>query len=150
MKEPSCETREPPSAELQRLWFATLKREWSSLVVVPAHPGGAALAVGRGLAQVAALHKDGAVKLIAVEGADLQSASRLIIEMTAHVAAGGVAIVVLESVVGNPAGIPIALAADAALLCVRLGEADLESAERTVELIGAERIIGAVALDAKG
>ena len=142
-------TTELPSSEMQRLWFATLKKDWNSLVVLPAHPGGAATGVARALAQVASLHKDSAIKLISGEGADLQNASRLIIDMTTHVAAGGLVIVVLESVVSNPAGIPVALAADAALLCIQLGETDFESAERTVELIGESRFVGAVTLDLK-
>jgi hypothetical protein len=138
-----------PSAELQRLWFATLKKDWSSLVVLPAQPGGAATNVARALAQVAAVHKDSPIKLISGEGADLQNASRLIIDMTSHVSAGGLVIIVLESIVSNPAGIPVALAADAALLCVQLGETDFESAERTVELLGENRFVGAVTIDMK-
>jgi hypothetical protein len=66
--------------------------------------------------------------------------------MTSHVAAGGISIVILDSVLSNPAGIPVALAADAALLCVALGQTDFESAERTVELIGAERFVGSVTI----
>jgi hypothetical protein len=69
--------------------------------------------------------------------------------MTSHVASGGLVIVVLESIVSNPAGIPVALAADAALLCIQLGETDFESAERTVELLGESRFVGAVTLDLK-
>jgi len=142
-------TAEMPSAELQRLWFATLRKDWSSLVVLPAHPGGAATSVARALAQVGAIHKDSPIKLISGEGADLQNASRLIIDMTTHVASGGLVIVVLESVVSNPAGIPVALAADAALLCIQLGETDFDSAHRTVELLGESRFVGAVTLDLK-
>lgn len=142
-------TKDMPSAELQRLWFATLKKDWSSLVVLPAHPGGQATNVARALAQVAAVHKDAPIRLISGEGADLQNASRLIIDMTTHVASGGLVILVLESVVSNPAGIPVALAADAALLCIQLGETDFESAERTVQLLGESRFVGAVTLDLK-
>ena len=141
--------KDMPSAELQRLWFATLKKDWNSLVVIPAHPGGAATSVARALAQVAAVHKDQPIKLISGEGADLQNASRLIIDMTTHVASGGLVILVLESIVSNPAGIPVALAADAALLCVQLGETDFDSAERTVALLGESRFVGAVTLDMK-
>ncbi len=150
MKPPVAPTSpEAPSADMQRLWFATLKKDWSSLVVLPAHPGGAAASVARGLARIATLHKDAPVKLISGEGADLQNASRLIIDMTSHVASGGLVIVVLESIVSNPAGIPVALAADAALLCIQLGETDFESAERTVELLGQSRFVGTVTLDMK-
>ena len=135
---------ELPSTEVQRLWFATLKKEWSSLAVLPAHPGGSAAVVGKALAQVASLHKDSPIKLINAQGTDLAGASRLIIDMTSHVGMGGLAIVVLDSVISNPAGIPVALAADSALLCVQMGEADVDSGKRTIELIGESRFVGAV------
>jgi hypothetical protein len=51
-------------------------------------------------------------------------------------------IVALEPVVANPFGIAVALASDAALLCLTLGETRLDSARRTVELIGPERFVG--------
>jgi hypothetical protein len=57
-------------------------------------------------------------------------------------------IVSLEPVVSNPLGIAVALAADAALLCITLGETLLASAKRTVDLIGPERFIGSVVLRA--
>lgn len=138
-----------PSPEVQRLWFAALKRDWASLVVLPAHPEGSAEGVAQALAKVAQLHKDDGVKVISARGADLAASSRLIIDMTSHVAQGGMCIVVLDSVLTNPAGIPLALAADAALLCVHLGEADSESARRTVELVGVSRFVGAVTLPAR-
>jgi hypothetical protein len=138
---------ELPSAEVQRLWFATLKRDWSSLALVPSQPGGSASEVGRALAKVAALQKDSAVKFVNAEGVDLASASRMIIELTQHVSAGGITIIALDSVIENPAGIPIAMSADAALLCVQLGQSDTDTAERTLELIGKERFLGAVTTD---
>ena len=147
---PAAAAPDAPSAEMQRLWFGTLKKDWSSLVVLPAHPGGAAISVGRALAQVGALHKDVPIKLISGEGADLQNATRLIIDMTTHVASGGLVIVVLDSLVSNPAGIHVALAADAALMCIQLGETDFDSAERTIDLIGGpSRLVGSVTVDMK-
>ena len=133
-----------PASEVQRLWFAALRRDWASLAVLPAHPEGTADAVAQALARVAKIHKDEAVKVISARGADLAATSRLIIDMTSHVAQGGLCIVVLDSVLTNPAGIPLALAADAALLCVELGETDSDSAKRTVDLVGASRFVGAV------
>lgn len=148
MSAPAIE-KELPSPEAQRLWFAALRREWSSLAVLPGHPEGSAEGVAQALARVARLHKDEGVKVISARGADLAATSRLIIDMTTHVAQGGLCIVVLDSVLTNPAGIPLALAADAALLCVELGEADSESAKRTVELVGDSRFVGAVTVPAR-
>jgi hypothetical protein len=155
MTAPSTETAPPalsdkdiPASEIQRLWFAALRRDWSSLAVLPAHPEGSADGVAQALARVARLHKDEGVKVISARGADLAATSRLIIDMTSHVSTGGLCIVVLDSVLTNAAGIPLALAADAALLCVELGEADSDSARRTVELVGASRFVGAVTVPA--
>lgn len=140
--------KDAPSSEVQRLWFAALRRDWASLAVLPAHPEGSAEAVAQALAKVARIHKDEGVKVISARGADLAATSRLIIDMTSHVAQGGLCIVVLDSVLNNPAGIPLALAADAALLCVELGETDSDSAKRTVDLIGSSRFVGAVTMPA--
>lgn len=140
---------EMPSTDVQRLWFATLKKEWSSLAVIPSHPGGSAGAIAKALARVATLQKDSTIKLITAEGTDLAGASRLIIEMTTHVAQGGLAIVVLDSVISNPAGIPVALAADAALLCVQLRQADVDTGRRTLELLGEAKFVGAVSFESE-
>jgi hypothetical protein len=85
------------------------------------------------------------VKLIDAESATVASSSRLVLAMSNHVATGGLVVAVLDSVVQNQAGIPLALTADAVLLVVDLGEAESAAARRTLELIGRERIIGAVA-----
>lgn len=140
---------EMPSTDVQRLWFATLKKEWSSLAVLPSHPGGSAEPIARALAKVASMQKDAAIKLIDASGTDLAGASRLIIEMTSHVAQGGLAIVVLDSVISNPAGIPVALAADAALLSVELKSADVDTGRRTLELLGEAKFVGAVSFESE-
>jgi hypothetical protein len=133
-----------PTAEIQRLWFATLKKEWSSLVVIPAHPGLSAVPLTKALTEVATLHRGSAVKFLSAEGVDVSGTSRLIVEMTSHVSSGGLVLVALESVLAQPAGMPVALAADAALLCVELGETDAALAKQTVEALGETRFIGAV------
>lgn len=139
-----------PSAELQQLWFATLNRPWSSLVVVPAHPGMSSLFVARALAEVGGVHRSSPIRVISAEGIDMGGASRLIIEMTSTVAQGGLVIVAIDSVVTNPTGIPVSLAADAVLMCVALGQSDFKSARKTVELIGKDRFLGTVTLQFEG
>ncbi len=56
----------------------------------------------------------------------------------------GRAIVAIRAVVDEPLGIAIAHAADAVLLCVEMGRSRAGAARRTTELIGADRIVGAV------
>ena len=138
---------QPVPVELRRLWFAALRREWSSLVVVPAHPGGSALQVAEALVQIGGIHGSRPVRLLDARTLVLKEAAKLVVEMSSWAAAGEVVIVVVDSVVWSETGIPLLLAADAALLCVTLGESDFDSAKRTIELVGRERFLGSVVLD---
>lgn len=128
-----------PQDEFRDLWFAAVRQEWSSLVVVPAHAGASAIPVARHLAEI------GGVDLICAEGVTPGSSTRVTQGMLASAARGRV-IVALDPLVSNPAGLPVALAADAALLCVILGQTEIASARRTVEMIGLDRFIGCIAL----
>jgi hypothetical protein len=143
-----------PSRDLQELWFATRRWEWSTLVLVPAHPGGSAIEVAKALARVSGLRGGKALKITA-EGMSLASTSDLVEDIAARSTIrsmkagndrGKQTIIAIDSVVSNPAGIAVAVAADAVLLCVELGRTAIESAQRTVELIGRERFIGCVVI----
>jgi hypothetical protein len=132
--------------EAQQLWFATLRQPWSSLVVIPADSKLSGMVVARALAEVGGLHRGSPIQLISAENLDIAAASRLIIEMTSRVAGGNQVIVAIDSVLSNSTGIPVALAADAALLCVGLGETEFRSARRTLDLVGKNRFLGSVTL----
>ncbi len=56
----------------------------------------------------------------------------------------GRAIISIQPVVDEPLGIAIAHAADAVLLCVELWKSRSSAARRTAQLIGTDRIVGAV------
>lgn len=56
----------------------------------------------------------------------------------------GRAIIAIQPVVDEPLGVAIAQAADAVVLCVEMGRSGIAAARRTVDIIGAERVIGAV------
>ncbi|MGQ0507141.1 MAG: hypothetical protein ACT4TC_17675 [Myxococcaceae bacterium] len=136
----------PPDAELQQLWFAIIRREWSSLVVIPAQPGGSTVELAKALAAIGTVQRGTEVRVINAQRAELRGTSKLIVEMTSVVRGGGVCLVAVDSVVENQAGIPLALAADAALLAVTLGETDLVHAKRTLELVGESRFVGSVTI----
>jgi hypothetical protein len=126
--------------EFRNLWFAIVRHEWSALAVLAAHAGRpSALIVARALAEI------GGIQLISAEGVTPASSTRITQEMLICAARGRV-VVGLDPVVSNPAGLTVALAADAALLCVALGETDIASARRTLEMVGHDRFIGCVAL----
>ena len=138
-----------PPFEVQELWFATLRAEWTSLAVVPAHAGGSAYELARALAEAGSLHRGTPVRLVKADANDLPQTARFV-DSLSHKSGGGSAkrggevIVAVDPVVDNPLGIAIALAADAVLVTIELGVTDLASARRTVEMVGRERLLGCV------
>ncbi|HTO98275.1 MAG TPA: hypothetical protein VMK66_14600 [Myxococcales bacterium] len=150
-----------PPRELQELWFATRRRDWRTLVVVPAAPGQSALPIAKALGEVGGFIRMNPVRVINAEGLDLARIASLVMDMAGNDAApvwtvntpggGGPAreaasrdatIVALDSVVANPLALPVALAADAVLICVALGKTEVAAARHTVELVGRDRVIG--------
>jgi hypothetical protein len=169
-REPAAaELRSPgrPSREFQELWFATRRRAWNTLAVVPGAPDASAMPVAQALAEVGQLIHRAPVKVMRVESMDLGEIADLVMGMSGALppppvsvwtstapgrgtpgggtgAASGPVILALESVVANPLVLPVALAADAVLLCIELGQTELASARHTVELLGRDRLIGSV------
>jgi hypothetical protein len=139
-----------PSAELQRLWFATQARPWNSLAVLPVAPGGPALEVAQALHEVGSRASPVPLRLLDGRSVSLSTSAGLIVNMTALQQAGpgrqgSRVVVVLHSVLAELAGIPVALAADAVLLCIELEKTTLEDARRTLALVGgAEKVIGCI------
>jgi hypothetical protein len=145
-----------PPFELQELWFSTLRTEWSSLAIVPAHPGGSAERIAKALADVGGRHRGSPILLVKADGSDLAHTAQLVDSLSRRSGAtgsnrrGGEVIVSLDPVVTNPLGIAIALAADAVLVTIELGVTDLHSARRTIELVGRERLLGCVVVNRGG
>jgi len=135
------------SQQLYQQLLTCMRGTWRSLAVVPAQPGLSARLVADALVAVSGLVRGAAAKLFSAEGLELAGASKVIVDMMTHVEAGGLAIVLLDSVVRKQSGIPIAMAADASLLVVHLGLASTENAQKTVELLGRDKFIGAVTLE---
>jgi hypothetical protein len=159
--QPSAAAVVAPPRDMQELWFATRRREWNTLCVVPAAPGLSALPVAEALAKVGQLIRGHPVRVINAEGVDLSQIAQLAAEMTGQakpstvwtsvasrrpsaVPDGSPVIIALESVVGNPLALPVALVADAILLCVELGQTGVENARHTIHLLGRERLLGTV------
>jgi hypothetical protein len=133
--------------QLYQQLLTCMRGTWRSLAVVPAQPGLSARLVADALVDVSSLVRGASAKLFSGEGLELAGASKVIVDMMTHVESGGLAIVVLDNVVRKQSGIPIAMAADATLLVVHLGLASTDNAKKTVELIGADKFIGAVTLE---
>jgi hypothetical protein len=142
----------PDAAVWQSLWFAVRSKPWASLAVLPAGPRESALAVANALYDVGALVSGGPMRLLDARAVNLTSSASFIVNMTSLVSGPGErrtggeqrVIVLLSSVIEQLAGIPVILAADAVLLTITLGKTTIDSARRTLELLGADRVIGCV------
>ena len=138
----------PAQQQLYQQLLTCMRGEWHSMVVVPASPQGSAESVAHALVEVSTLVRGKKAKLFSTEGLEVNDVSRVIVDMMQHIAAGGLAIVSIDSVIAAQSGVPVTLAVDVALLVVQLGVTHMEDAKRTVELIGTKKFLGAVTLEA--
>jgi hypothetical protein len=141
---------EPIPNELLHLWTLLTQREkWSSLVVVPAQPGTSGLAAGRAIVSVGNQYRERPIRLINAEGLRPGAASRMVRDIRASVEQGGMIVTCIDSIITNPVGLEVALAAERALLCVPLGSTQFSEARLTLERIGKARFLGSVCTQAK-
>jgi hypothetical protein len=136
---------EPADPQLQRLWFATLRKPWSCLAIVPADASVALGDVPELLLAVGQEHGARQVRLVNGRGAQLADVHRVVSSLRLTSPSECV-MVAVDAFADSPAAVPIVCAASAALLVVRVGESHMEAARQTVETIGRDRIIGAIVL----
>ncbi len=141
----------PPALARQQLWFSIQRFDWSSLVLVPADPDTSALEVARALHEVGRLTMGDRLRLLDGRGLKLPATAPMILDMSgaAPVRPAGTewserVLVVVDSIIAHPSGIPVALAADAVVLCLTLGKTPVASARETLKLIGSQRFIGCI------
>lgn len=134
--------------ELQQMWLSLMGWGWSSLVVVPTDPDFSASVVTGALAEVAAVHNVGPFRIIDALGATPAVGEQLAQEMASVLAGGSRAVAAVDSLMQSLGGVPLVRDAEAALLVVRLGSANFEYVQSTIDIIGRERILGAVTLPA--
>jgi len=142
---------ELPDPEYQELWFALSRKNWSSVVLVPADEGQSAAQLATALADVGRRLRYTPVTAMVADQLDFAAAA----QMTPRVAAPnqpgrpkalaaptGQVIVAIPPVVVEPLGVAVARAADAAVLCLEVGRSRMSAVRRTIELIGREQIAG--------
>ena len=148
------------SADAQRLWLEVRRRQWLSLVMVPADPGTVAAGIATSLAEAGATLGDRELRVLNAEGMGTEAIRTVIadLKLIAELSSGAVSantgnpwrvVITIDSVETNPLGVILAQAADAALLCVRKGKTELAAARKTVELIGRDLFIGSVVLSGR-
>lgn len=125
----------------QRLWLATLRREWLRLVIVPAAPETDTLRVARTLAAVGREHIGKPVDLVDATELELGSLTNGLEDLARRAEAGRRTIVALPSVLTNPIALTIAQSCEASLVCVRLGD-PIDAAMKTIEELGVDHVLG--------
>jgi hypothetical protein len=139
--------------DIQEVWFALARRPWRSLVLVPADEGGSAAAIAASLADVGRRLRETPVTfLIMADPLDFASAAKIVaaFDLTKQggsplaVAPTGKVIVAVQPVIVEPLGLAVTEAADAVVLCIEVGRTRFAAARRTMDLVGRERIAGAL------
>jgi hypothetical protein len=134
-------------SDLERLWTALMLRPWVSLAVVCPEDGRTGWRLIQEVAAVATRGQSRRVRALNALQAPGGRATAI-----AHALARAAAssrdqtryLLAVDSPLVTPAGGPILAACDAVLLVLHRGQTRLADARRTADLIGRERLVGAV------
>lgn len=127
---------------LQLLWLAMQQRVWRSLAILGASEGIDTLAVADTLAKIAWAYTGQPTCVLDMRDLSLRLLEHQIRDMAAQLQGGERVFVALRSMNENPTAVPLAMAADAVVLCVELGRTDIKGARRTLATIGREKFLG--------
>ena len=137
------------------LWFALAKRHLTSVALVPADGSVSLSRVGEvatALADVGQRLVDLPVTAIVLDAMDRALIARVGAVLTTAREGNSTwsghsplaVIVAVPSVLDEPVGLALAQAADGVVLCASMGETRLDEAQRTRDLIGADRVVGCI------
>jgi hypothetical protein len=135
---------------LQKLWLATQSRPWRSLAVVPSGAEVDTLAVATLLAKIAWSYHRQPTAVLDLRDLTLRMVEHRLRELGEQLAHGERVFIALRAVSQNPTTIAVTRMSDAAVLCVRLGDSLIRTANSTVEEIGREKFLGSVLVRNKG
>jgi hypothetical protein len=147
--------RSPRDLEIEGLWFTLSRIPWRTLVMVPSDEGASAVEVAAALADVGRRLRSGPVTFLLLSGPmDYAAAGKIVSAVGGRRDAGqteerqgdGRLIIAIPPVVTEPLGLAVTEVADAVVLCVQRGESRMRVAERTLELVGRDRVVGALML----
>jgi hypothetical protein len=126
------------------MWNGLLSSSWTALAVVPTDGEVSAdLVVDSMREAIAGAHAP--VRCFDARGLDPAAAKTMAHEVASGRARGNRSVLVVDPLTKSLSGVHLVTEADAVLLVVRVGAMDLESLKSTVNIVGAERIIGSVA-----
>jgi len=120
----------------QHLWLALEKRRWRSLALVSASTGTPTLAAANSLANIAWWYTGVPSCVFDMRDLSLRLLEHQLRDMATQLNGGERIFIALRSTLENPTAVPLAQAADAAVLCVELGKTDMRGAQRTLDAVG--------------
>jgi hypothetical protein len=126
------------------LWFTLVRFPWTSLCLVPANSHASALFAANGLAAVGRRYERDPIHVIDAERIASGDLGTILTALEERNAVGTRVLVAVSSPLTHDAAIPAARAADAAVLVVRVGDARIEDARRTLDCIGSGNFIGSI------
>jgi hypothetical protein len=137
----------PIAAAWQRIWLRAQGRDWVSMALIGTSQTSPE-ATMRVAGMLARISEELGHPLVVLDGrsVELRTMASIQARMRSLSARGTRAISVLQLPLYNPITVPIAQAADAAMLCVFIGESSVVSSEQTIEQIGRDRFLGTVIL----
>jgi hypothetical protein len=129
---------------LQQIWLAANARSWRSLAIVAASANVSTIDTANVLAKIAWLYSGEPTSVFDLRGVSLRLVEHQVNDIQARVSLGDRVFIALRSATEDPTAVPIARAADAAVLCLMLGQTDGQSALTTVNAIGRDRFLGSI------
>src|SRR5262249_32414390 len=120
------------------------RRPWRSLAVVSASKGIATLALSNTLAKMAWWYTGEPTCVFDMRDLSLRLVEYQLRDMASQLEHAKRVFIALRSTSENPTAVPLARAADAAVLCVELGKTDIKGAQKTLDEVGRERFLGTI------
>ena len=135
---------------LQTLWLSLQRRTWQSLAVLAASKGVPTLEAANALARIGWWYTGQPSCVFDMRDLSLRLLEHQIRNMGAQLQGGERVFVALRSPAENPTASPLAMAADAVVLCVELGKTDIKGAKQTIANIGRDKFLGTILVSSSG
>lgn len=126
------------------VWFAFAQKNWTSMVLVPAHPNVSVLAVARALASAARAYAEPNLTLIEAEHVPASRVQGILADVDERTALDQRTIVAVASPIDDNSAVPIIRGCDVAVMVVPLGDTPMATARRTIALVGRGAFLGAI------
>lgn len=150
--------------QMNLVWLQ-LRGAWKWVAVIPAEPELSTADFAHSLSQVGSRLSSEPIDFVEATNVDLDSGSWLIGRLGTSAGSPeswrpdpapgapnwtrppGKTLVALDNPIANPLALPVALASDGVIVCVRRGRTPLALIRRTIEAVGADHILCSVLID---